>query len=111
MVSITARKERNEYWLDIIGHAGYNPGNDIVCSAVSVLATTLAQKMRELDEIDLFSVMKCTMESGNVHIYANVRAGRTWRFEVVFDTIMTGFELLHNTYPGYVFLDGWENEE
>lgn len=111
MVSITARKERNEYQLDIIGHAGYNPGNDIVCSAVSVLATTLVQKMRELDDIDLFSAMKCTMESGNVHIYAKVRAGRIWRFEVVFDTIMTGFALLNNTYPGYVFLDGWENED
>lgn len=111
MVSITARKERNEYQLDIIGHAGYNPGNDIVCSAVSILATTLVQKMQELEDIDAFSVMECTMESGDVHVYAKVREGRIWRFDILFDTIMTGFALLNNTYPGYVFLDGWEKED
>lgn len=111
MVSITARKERNEYQLDIIGHAGYNPGNDIVCSAVSILATTLAQKMQELEAIDVFSVMECEMDPGRVHIYAKVREGRIWRFDILFDTIMTGFALLNNTYPGYVFLDGWEKED
>lgn len=112
MVTVKAWKEQNEYRLDIAGHAGYNPGNDIVCAAVSILATTLAQQMQELEDIDAFSAMECVLEAGNVHIYARVREGRVWRYDVLFDTVMTGFQLLNNTFPEHVSVEcGWENEK
>ncbi|HCI73376.1 MAG TPA: ribosomal-processing cysteine protease Prp [Lachnospiraceae bacterium] len=34
----------------MVGHAGYNPGNDIVCSAVSALTCTLLESLRVLTD-------------------------------------------------------------
>lgn len=109
MVSIRAEKKKNRYQLDIRGHAGYNPGNDIVCASVSILAYTMAQEMQELDDLGLFRNMECLMEEGNVHIVAEIREARGWRFDALFHTILTGFELLNNRYPQNVHLD-WVGE-
>ena len=41
MVSAEVKINRNTYELNMQGHAGYCPGNDIVCSACSALAAAL----------------------------------------------------------------------
>lgn len=40
MIRCVATKEKDRLSLQIVGHAEYNPGNDIICSAVSTLTQT-----------------------------------------------------------------------
>ena len=42
MISIKAQKDKKYLYLTATGHAEFNPGNDIVCAAVSALLCTLA---------------------------------------------------------------------
>lgn len=42
MIKIRSRQGKNDFWVEIDGHANYAPrGHDIVCSAISVLFQTL----------------------------------------------------------------------
>lgn len=41
MTTVTFKKEEAGYKIVIEGHANYNPGNDIVCAACSMLGYTL----------------------------------------------------------------------
>ena len=41
MISVEVGFTDSDYKFGVTGHAGYNPGNDIVCSAVSGLAHAL----------------------------------------------------------------------
>ena len=91
---ITARASLGR--ITVHGHAGYAPeGQDIVCSAVSILLYTLARKLGdELHDI--------SMEKGKSYL--------TWRVSKknneVEDTIIQGFILLAKKYPDYVtFVD------
>ena len=45
---ITIRIRKNGFQMN--GHAGYNPGNDIVCSAISALTCTLLESLRSLTD-------------------------------------------------------------
>ena len=74
------------------GHAGYAPeGQDIVCSAVSILLYTLAAALGD-DAYDLH------MDKGESRIRwkVNKKNNRTQ------DVILEGFRLLAGTYPKYV---------
>jgi len=74
------------------GHAGYaRRGEDIVCSAVSILLYTLAAALGD-EATDL------QMEEGNSRIEwkINKKNNRTQ------DVILEGFRLLAGTYPQYV---------
>lgn len=44
--------------LTVTGHAGYNPGNDIVCAAVSALVQTFEAAAREFTTDEISSSMK-----------------------------------------------------
>ena len=44
--------------LSVKGHAGYNPGNDIVCAAVSALVQNFEQSARELTTDTIISSME-----------------------------------------------------
>lgn len=43
MIRVTAEQSDGIYRLVVEGHAGYNPGNDIVCAGVSAIVHTLAE--------------------------------------------------------------------
>lgn len=46
MIRITAERSGGICRLVVDGHAGYNPGNDIVCAGVSAIVRTLAEWMK-----------------------------------------------------------------
>lgn len=82
--------------IDAKGHAGYAPkGQDIVCSAASILLYTLAASLGD----DLYYVK---IEEGDARL--------TWRVNKknnqAQDVILQGFRLLAGTYPDNVqFID------
>lgn len=83
----------DEVTIEITGHAGFaEKGQDIVCSAISILIQTLAA---HLDNVaDRY---ECTMNEGYAYIYAT-----GYEAKIAAETIMAGFYLLAENYPDYV---------
>lgn len=91
--------------VDIVGHAGYNPGNDIVCSAVSMLTSTLAQCIMDEEMQGNASIDFMELQEGNVSIDFNYIDNANEKITTIIETMYTGFELLAEKYPDYVSLE------
>lgn len=86
------------------GHAGAAPkGEDLVCSAVSILLYTAAQRCLEhYSEEQLQQWPITELESGCNRIAADARKDCVNKVRETFETVMTGMRLLAKQYPQYV---------
>lgn len=70
------------------GHAGYNPGNDIVCAAESILMRTLLEVLdgasARYEEKEAYIEIEAPVNPANI---------------LIWDTIRTGYKLLEKEYP------------
>ena len=101
MIEIKVRRE-NGFDIEIHGHSMLNPGNDIVCAAVSILGQTLAQKLWEMEAEGRLTRLKMSSViplSGELSMSAEPKACERERLEIVTDTIMTGFQMLSLSFP------------
>lgn len=91
-------KRKTVYCLSADGHAGYAPeGQDIICSAVSILMFSLANSLSDSGAYDL----NVEMESGHmvvecVSVFADIE------IETLFKFTMIGLELLEEQYPDFI---------
>ena len=98
MITAKLEKDSKKIKLSITGHAMYNPGNDIVCSAASVLgqaAVTMVQNMQGV-------YTEANMGPGNLEMTAFGDA------EKIMDRLAvmtTGFRMLSEAYPDHVEFD------
>ncbi len=83
------------YELVMEGHAGFNPGNDIVCSALSCLFFSLANY---LDGIGAKPFVEYDKDSGYGHILCRGCSGVRFAFEFC----AFGFRMLAEMYPDNV---------
>jgi uncharacterized protein YsxB (DUF464 family) len=89
---------------EIIGHANYNPGNDIVCSSISALAYTLwgavigvginEVQYREKPGDFMFHVPITYMDDSVLE-----------KLKTIFLTVYTGINQIAGTYPENVLVD------
>lgn len=89
------------------GHAGQNDiGKDIICSASSILAYTLAQNVSDMHTVKkLRKKPTVDMKSGNAKIVCKPKKEY---FDEALHTYMVigrGLELLAHNYPQYVQLE------
>ena len=82
--------------LSVKGHAGYNPGNDIVCSAVSALVQTFEASAREFttDEI------KSSLQDGDAVI--SWPRAPTRELSLLIDSLYLGLCMMAASYPNNV---------
>ncbi len=104
MVTVKCNKKGNRHKITIEGHAEYNPGLDIVCSAVSMLSFTLLQALKNEHENGNLRYFFMHHDSGNVHIVADTKKLFCERLQTIINTIFLGFELLAAKYPENVEL-------
>lgn len=100
------RTEDKTLLFKIDGHAGQDDsGHDIVCSAASILAYTLAQTMRYIEEQQGFEA-KPVIHLNDGQAIILVRPKEKYEGEVLqsFFTIEIGYSLLAQNYPQYVEL-------
>lgn len=106
MVTIKAiqRKDTQRIRLEVKGHAGQaERGQDIVCSAVSILIYTVAQIVRLMEaEGSCTEPPTVKLDSGDTTIDATSHDFKTLERMLFF--AKTGFSLLQATYPEYVKL-------
>ena len=82
--------------ISVKGHAHYaEPGNDIVCAAVSTLAQNLIASIVELTEDEI----QYEMQPGNIEIkYRNLSEAA----QLLVDSFFVGIGLIAGAYPAYV---------
>ncbi len=92
--------------LRVEGHAGQNAkGKDIVCSAASVLATTVAQYLIYVFENGgLEAAPEIILDNGNALIAAEPREEYIGEVLNAYFVAEIGFSLLANSYPEYLKL-------
>lgn len=90
---------REENRLTVKGHAGYaEPGKDIVCAAVSILAQNLIQSIEELTP----DKTKYSILPGRVCIeYRNLSE----KAKSLFDSFFIGIRMVIEDYPENVRMD------
>jgi uncharacterized protein YsxB (DUF464 family) len=88
------------------GHAGSGPeGHDLVCSAVSALALTLAGNVAYMKTQDAVYGEIIKLEEGNAEIQCTPYRRYRDSVEQIFRAICVGFELLATKYPENISYD------
>lgn len=86
--------------LSVQGHAGYNPGNDIVCAAVSALVQTFEASAREFTSDEISS----SLQDGDA-IITWARAP-TKELSLLIDSLYLGLCSIAAEYPDYITVTG-----
>jgi uncharacterized protein YsxB (DUF464 family) len=92
MIVITMKSKENKFSVTGKGHAAYNPGQDIVCSAVSCLFYAFAGYLINREDIKC----KYRLDSGDSEIEAegNVKE--------CFEMLKIGLMQIEDKYPKFV---------
>lgn len=100
---ISVKYNAEEYRLSVEGHSGYaEPGKDIICSAASILAYTLAQNLMFAEEDGIVQELQADLEQGNAEISCRPTAGQEEEIRCIFSVVRTGFLLLSTNYPKFI---------
>lgn len=105
MTNVRYSYEGETHRIEVDGHAGYNPGNDIVCSAVSALTYTLANVLTSMVSKNI----RVRFDNGYAVVSVEPEDTAESRAEIenTISTIMTGYCLLEDQHPNNVKVDGW----
>ena len=95
--------DRNNHKLTVEGHAySGEAGHDLVCSASSILAYTLASNVEYISECGQARNPITILNSGNATIGCTPEEGFTSVVVLIYETICAGYALLAHDYPEYV---------
>lgn len=89
------------------GHAGYNPGNDIVCAAISALMQTL---YAGLDSV-CHAMVAERHSDGKMFVVAYKEGAGKREIETLFRGILCGLTLIAEEYADCVEMGALEDEE
>lgn len=95
--------EKSEYVLEVKGHAEYGEeGKDIVCAGVSTLVQTLAAVLEENRK--MLKTLNYDFKQGEGTVVATPQDEYQGNVQMMLVTILTGFDLIAQTYPHNVKL-------
>lgn len=106
-------KESGSITLKLTGHAQQaKKGEDIVCSAASILAYTVAQALQFMyEQGDLQKKPRIKLEEGDTIIVAKPKADSYAEALHTFFVAQVGYHLLAHNYPQYVSLSSFGEGE
>ena len=106
-------KESGSITLKLTGHAGQaESGKDIVCSAASILAYTVAQALQFMyEEGNLQKKPHLKLEPGDTIIVAKPKPEYYTEALHTFFVAQVGYHLLAHSYPKYVSLSSFGEGE
>lgn len=82
--------------IKISGHAFFaDPGNDIVCSAISMIAYTIGNQMILLDE-------KGTKVTINDGLFKISNDSKNDKIQLLFDTLILGLKMIEENYKNNI---------
>jgi len=106
MTEITIYKFGDEFSIECKGHAGYaEQGKDIVCSACTILALTLAERLEEMYDEGFFQERpRIILEEGKAEISCLPKRSSEEDVYSLYKLIQTGYWVLQETYRDHVKL-------
>lgn len=98
MIQVTYHRLYNR--VTVVGHAGSGPeGHDLVCSAASALALTLAGNVSYMESQEAVRNVIIKLDEGNAEIQCTPYRRYKDSVEQIYRAICVGFELLATKYP------------
>ena len=104
-VNVSINRDKRECSLLVKGHAGQaNIGQDIVCASASILAYTVAQVIKIMDESgELADHPTLDLDSGDATVSCRAKDDAIFMDILqTFYTIAIGYRLLAHNYPQFV---------
>ena len=102
---IEIKFEPKTFTLDVTGHAEHGKkGEDIVCSAISILFYTLAESLNKVKHL-MQEDIDITNEDGNGHISCKPKEEYEANVSLIYWTILNGMELIAKNYEKNVSLN------
>lgn len=109
MIEITYEPSR--YELTMKGHAGYaEKGKDVVCASASMLCHALAQGLKEM-RLGLVNAPHINLTDGYAKITCMPKKEFLQNIDLIYWTVLNGFNLLAQSYPEYVTFKVLEDEQ
>lgn len=108
MIEVVFYREHNR--LTVKGHAQSNePGRDLICSACSILALTMAANVGHMHESGCVTGAVTTLEEGNAEISCTPKDKYKASVKQTFVSVCVGFEILASKFPDYISyaVRGW----
>ena len=104
MIQVRFERDGKNIILTVQGHSGQaEMGQDIVCSAASILAYTVAQMVADMGESGkLKKKPHIRMDSGDSAVTCKPTKQYFNEALHIYSVAQTGYELLAHTYPEYV---------
>lgn len=99
MTEIRLTEKGSHVRISVHGHAGYNPGNDIVCASVSTVSFMLLNTLEDLSDRNQIADYVSDIGDGNIIVSFTV-TGLEWH--TVWNVIRTGYEMIAESYPDNV---------
>ena len=98
MIQVIYYRQYNRVTVE--GHAGSGPeGHDLVCSAVSALALTLAGNVSHMEAQEAAHGVTINLKEGNAEIQCTPYRKYKDSVAQIYRAICVGFELLATKYP------------
>ena len=105
-ITVKATDDNTGYEIAVMGHAGFNPGNDVVCAAVSTITFTLLQAVLSMEaEGKAYNVFH-TRGDGEFILRFNVRGFARRTAYAVIRALVDGYRLIEEQNPNYVAVHG-----
>jgi uncharacterized protein YsxB (DUF464 family) len=86
--------------MELKGHAGYNPGNDIVCAGISALAFALVGTLKSIDGISFARLQYQDGATVEIDPFADEQEQAV--VDAVFTTVLIGLKQIEKKYPGHI---------
>lgn len=85
------------------GHAqSAEKGRDLVCAAASMLTSTLAANVAQLETKGIVQKKAIVLDDGCAEVSCTVPSKYKYTVDMIYLGVCTGFELLSQRYPEYV---------
>lgn len=98
MIQVTYHRQYHR--VTVKGHAGSGPvGHDLVCSAVSALALTLAGNVSHMEAQEAVYSVTINLKEGDAEIQCTPYRRYKDSVAQIYRAICVGFELLATKYP------------
>ncbi|GEM_PF-421999 len=99
MITVSIEEKQDGRSLTIKGHAGFFPGNDIVCAGVSALVNTLGLRVRKEAGSGALAGFYVRLNSGDSTVWY---CGENRILNEIFQTIADGLQGIAENYPDYI---------
>ena len=106
MTKVYYREYYDKYLLIVEGHSGFNKnGNDIICSAISVLVYTLLNMLKDEESDERLKLRREVINDGYFCVEVEPFDFSKQRTKGIIDTVIMGLSLLNEEYPEFVKLE------